>query len=111
MKRRIFLKGTTASIAGSLFSFKSIRADNKFDVAIIGAGLSGLNAALELEKYGLKTIVLEANNRVGGKLLSKKELNGNQEGVCENSTFYLKIFLNFMQIKYQKLNSRHLKNF
>ena len=79
MKRRIFLKGTTASIAGSLFSFKSIRADNKFDVAIIGAGLSGLNAALELEKYGLKTIVLEANNRVGGKLLSKKELNGNQE--------------------------------
>ena len=79
MKRRIFLKGTTASIAGSLFSFKSIRADNKFDVAIIGAGLSGLNAALELEKYGLKTVVLEANNRVGGKLLSKKELNGNQE--------------------------------
>ena len=64
MKRRIFLKGTTASIAGSLFSFKSIGADDKFDVAIIGAGLSGLNAALELEKYGLKTVVLEAFTRL-----------------------------------------------
>ncbi|KAK3955562.1 hypothetical protein QBC32DRAFT_367603 [Pseudoneurospora amorphoporcata] len=36
------------------------------DVLIIGAGLSGLRAAVELHKAGLKIAVLERNNHVGG---------------------------------------------
>lgn len=39
-------------------------------VAIIGAGLSGLRAATEIHDAGLSYVVLEAMDRVGGKTLS-----------------------------------------
>jgi len=40
------------------------------DVAIVGAGLTGLTAAAELERLGLTTAVLEARDRVGGRVRS-----------------------------------------
>lgn len=38
----------------------------KYDVAIIGAGISGFSAALRLQSAGLKTITLEAHGQIGG---------------------------------------------
>ena len=43
------------------------------DVLIVGAGMAGLRCALELEKQGLKYWVLEAGDRVGGRIRSDKE--------------------------------------
>ncbi|KAJ0350487.1 hypothetical protein COL154_007934 [Colletotrichum chrysophilum] len=40
------------------------------DVVIVGAGLSGLRAAVDIHKSGLSYVVLEAMDRVGGKTLS-----------------------------------------
>ncbi|UNI18539.1 Monoamine oxidase [Purpureocillium takamizusanense] len=40
------------------------------DVVVVGAGLSGLRAARELHSAGLKYVVLEARDRIGGKTLS-----------------------------------------
>lgn len=39
-------------------------------VIVVGAGLAGLSAALELQKTGAKTTIIEARNRVGGRVVT-----------------------------------------
>lgn len=39
-----------------------------FDIAIVGAGAAGLAAAAELGRAGLRVIVLEARDRIGGRI-------------------------------------------
>jgi monoamine oxidase len=45
-------------------------ADREADVAIVGAGLAGLTAARDLAQAGLDVLVVEARDRVGGRLLN-----------------------------------------
>lgn len=49
------------------------------DVIVIGAGMSGLNAALNLEDQGVDVMVLEGRNRVGGRVYSLEEVPGHPE--------------------------------
>lgn len=46
------------------------------DVVIVGAGLSGLQAAVDIQKSGLSCVVLEARDRVGGKVWSQPASKG-----------------------------------
>ena len=43
-----------------------------YDVIILGGGLAGLTAALQLVQEGRKVLVLEANDRVGGRVCSER---------------------------------------
>lgn len=40
----------------------------QYDAIIVGAGIAGLTAARHLDEYNLKTLVIEAEDRVGGRV-------------------------------------------
>src|SRR3954470_9996775 len=46
-------------------------AEHEADVAVVGAGFAGIVAARELEKRGLDVVLLEARDRVGGRVLNE----------------------------------------
>ena len=67
LNRRHFLAGAATVGAATLFAWRA-RAAEQADVLIIGAGLSGLNAAMMLAAEGAKVLVLEADTRPGGRV-------------------------------------------
>lgn len=73
--RRRFL-GTTAAAVGIAALPKAAFAAEKADVVIVGAGLSGLNAALILKEQGLNVLVLDANSIVGGRVRTHQTAEG-----------------------------------
>jgi monoamine oxidase len=78
--RREFLR-RSASIAGlaALPALRAWAADDTADVIVIGAGLSGLVAAIELERAGHRVLVLEGRDRVGGRILTFSGTQGAPE--------------------------------
>ena len=51
-------------------------ASNAPRVAIVGAGLAGLNAAYVLKKAGVSAAVYDASNRAGGRILTARDAVG-----------------------------------
>ena len=81
--RRDFLKILGASSIGIALSTQNIFAQNrKKSCVIIGAGFSGLSAAYKLKNAGWNVTVLEARNRIGGRVFSYR-MPQNQNLVCE----------------------------
>lgn len=71
VSRREFIKVTgaavgAAAINGPIAAFAS----QEPRIAIVGAGIAGLNAALTLQDAGYASTVYEASNRVGGRMHS-----------------------------------------
>ena len=69
---------TQRSVLGSDkdgFTGSSIDSNSKVDVVVIGAGISGLIAARDLEKQNRSTTVLESQERIGGRCHRMQTIN------------------------------------
>ena len=64
--RREFLKTAAASSLLPAISFADFPSNP--DVVIIGAGIAGLEAARTLTKQGVTFIMIDANDRIGGRV-------------------------------------------
>ena len=74
--KRRFIKLALASAAGlSVYPYGKARAAGfTADVIVIGAGMSGLAAAKDLQSKGKKVILLEAQNAIGGRTVTDRSL-------------------------------------
>ena len=72
--RRQVLGGGSALLIGAGLNNRAQAArrahHRRYDVCVVGAGFSGLTAALRLKQAGASVIVLEARNRIGGRSLT-----------------------------------------
>ncbi|HWB19772.1 MAG TPA: FAD-dependent oxidoreductase [Phycisphaerales bacterium] len=78
MLKRSLAVGAGLLLSGPVWGMQSKRPTAK-RVVVIGAGFAGLACAHELKSAGYDVTVIEASNRVGGRVLSfNDEINGGQ---------------------------------
>lgn len=83
MTRRAFgavVSATTATVAAPFVHTGKARAQETTDVIVIGAGLSGLNAAWMLSDAGFTVRVLEGSSKIGGRVWTAEESWETKEG-------------------------------
>ena len=95
LSRRQFAAGASYALGASLFAGKPagvFAGSQQFDVIVLGAGLSGLSAALTLKRRGARVLVLEARPRVGGRVFTYKHLPDRPEvGAVEIGDSYTRL--------------------
>ena len=75
--RRRFLSASALAVLAISRHCPVLAQDRR--VVIVGAGLSGLYAARLLEQAGLEVVVVEARERVGGRVLTLDDIEGRPE--------------------------------
>ena len=78
LSRRSLVQGIAAGTVATAFGSRAMArqatpapdsgtGSGEFDVIIVGAGLAGMGAGRELKLRGVRTVVLEARDRIGGR--------------------------------------------
>ena len=73
INRRTLIGGLAASTVA--FSVRAGTVTDT-DVIIIGAGVAGISAARQLKAAGIRTVILEARDRIGGRVLTDTQTLG-----------------------------------
>ncbi|KAI6231328.1 SWIRM domain-containing protein [Aphelenchoides besseyi] len=76
MLKKNFSEKTNNSTARSAASLLSTRTKNNgYKIIVIGAGIAGLVAASQLKFLGFEVMVIEARNRIGGRIFTSETVN------------------------------------
>ena len=70
-RRLLLLAGSALSLA--IPGVRPTHAQSRADVIVVGAGVAGLAAARSLVDQGLKVIVVEARDRIGGRVWTSRD--------------------------------------
>lgn len=81
--RRAFLKLSSGAIATALAPRAVMGNSPAYDAIVVGAGLSGLHAAMLLEEQGLRVLTLEGKDRIGGRVYTLMDVPGRPEAAGE----------------------------
>lgn len=76
-RRHLFIHA--AGLGAALALPRASLAAERADVVIVGAGIAGLAAATLLRQAGARVVVLEASNRVGGRMMTWSAIPGQPE--------------------------------
>ncbi len=68
MNRRKFIKLLSSALGGAMFNQTNLVQAQKQKILVIGAGIAGLTAAQTLMQKGCEVLVLEARDRIGGRI-------------------------------------------
>jgi monoamine oxidase len=83
--RRGVAAGAAVAVGPGVLASAARAASGSPRVAIVGAGIAGLNAALTLQDRGVASTVYEASDRVGGRMHSDRSgywANGQVSEIC-----------------------------
>lgn len=72
--RRVFLRTLTAGTLS--MGYSNMIYANSPQILVLGAGIAGLAAAQQLRAQGFKVTVLEARNRIGGRIYTSRSWTG-----------------------------------
>jgi len=77
LTRRTLVGGMLSAVTGGMAV--AARSEPDYDLIVVGAGLSGLYAAMIAEDEGLRVAVLEGRGRVGGRVKTLMQVPGRPE--------------------------------
>lgn len=67
--------GWKSGLSTDAVTSSTTRTSGRYDVIVIGAGFAGLIAARDLSRlHGLRVLLIEARDRIGGRTWTAKEL-------------------------------------
>lgn len=79
MSRRDFLRASAVgagALATTRIPFRYRNQDMLPRIAVVGAGVAGLNTAYQLQKLGIPAAVYEASTRIGGRMFTAQNVMG-----------------------------------
>ncbi len=79
MQRRSFLSALASTLALTGLPIAAQNSQGK-RIIVVGAGLAGLSASYLLERLGFEVVLLEATQRVGGRVRTLDGIKGRPEG-------------------------------
>ncbi len=107
LTRRDVLKGAAGAATLAGLRPRALQAlpgsgEERYDCAVLGAGIAGVTAARELHEAGFRVLVLEGSGRVGGRMFTMRDFVRHPRHRAEASRYPLEAGAEYVHVGDQK---------